>query len=77
MLAFPSTLNDKLWGIVLGAIFLTCLNFLRMVSLILLGITQPELLEVAHMAVWQPLMILAALLAWMVWLGRYVNAPQR
>jgi exosortase/archaeosortase family protein len=76
ILAFPAPLRSKLLGMVLGGALLTALNLVRMVSLILLGMARPELLPVAHLLVWQSVMVLAAVMLWLAWLAMYTRAAR-
>jgi exosortase/archaeosortase family protein len=71
ILAFPAPLRGKLFGMAVGALALTGLNFVRLVTLVLIGMARPEALEIAHLVVWQSLMILAAIALWVAWLRRY------
>ena len=70
MLAFPASWQAKLTGIILGALVLSAMNLVRMVSLVYIGLYVPQWLEVAHLLVWQSVMILAGILVWLLWLGR-------
>jgi exosortase/archaeosortase family protein len=71
ILAFPARIRAKLIGLAVGALALTALNFLRLVTLVLIGLARPEALEIAHLVVWQSVMILAAITLWIAWLRRY------
>lgn len=77
ILAFPASLKSKLLGMAAGGVVLTGLNLVRMVSLILLGMVRPDLLEMAHLLVWQSIMVLAAVAFWLVWMGRAAHVARR
>lgn len=67
VLAFPSTLRDKCWGIVLGAVVLTIVNVVRVASLFWIGESFPRYLDAAHLLVWQAAIVILAILLWLVW----------
>ncbi len=73
VIASPAPVKPKLLGIPLVALALTTLNLARMVSLIYVGTSFPGSLDTVHLLVWQPLMILAAVLMWVVW---YASTPR-
>ncbi|MQG76189.1 MAG: hypothetical protein FI703_02540 [SAR202 cluster bacterium] len=68
MLAFPGTLRSKLTGMAVGAVVLISLNFVRLVTLIIIGVEWNSALDVAHLLVWQSVMILASVANWLTWL---------
>jgi exosortase H (IPTLxxWG-CTERM-specific) len=74
VLAFPSTAKQKLIGIVLGIVGLFALNLVRTVSLFFIGSSfSQSVFEIAHMLVWQSLMIILAVVLWLVWVGKLVR----
>lgn len=75
ILAFPSAWRAKLSGGLVGTLALMVLNFVRIVSLFLVGVYFPKLFDVAHVEVWQAAFILLALLFWSVWALR-VSRPR-
>lgn len=68
IIAFPAPLAMKLWGIVMGALTILVLNFIRIISLFFIGIYYPQLFDVMHLDVWQALFILLSLLLFVIWL---------
>jgi len=68
VLAFPAPFLRKIPGIIAGTLLLAILNFVRVVSLFLIGVYFPKALEIMHLDVWQALFILFAVLFWIVWL---------
>ena len=74
MLAFPATLRSKLAGMALGAVALISLNFVRLVSLIIIGLVWNQALDIAHLLVWQSVMILASVVFWVAWLQKTKGA---
>lgn len=75
IVAFPATLKSRLFGLALGAIVVQALNAVRIVTLYLLGAYQPKLFDMFHTAVWQIVIILAAIGFFLVWSSRV--APSR
>jgi len=67
IIAFPSTIFQKLWGAVLGAVILSLVNLVRTTSLLLIGLSFPSALDSAHILVWQALMIITAVSLWILW----------
>lgn len=76
ILAYPSRAKEKLKGFLLGASVILLLNLIRVVSLMIIGRFFPSFFEIAHLLIWQSLIIFAALLAWIYWTERFVGAPQ-
>ncbi|MBN1392298.1 MAG: archaeosortase/exosortase family protein [Sedimentisphaerales bacterium] len=68
VLAFPNPFLRKLPGIIFGSFLLAVLNFIRVVSLFLIGVYFPCALNVMHIDIWQGLFIFFAVLFWIVWL---------
>ena len=71
IVAFPATLSRKLLGILLGFVALSAVNLVRITSLIYIGVTFPEALDVAHLLVWQSVMVMVSVMFWLVWMRRY------
>ena len=67
VLAYPASIGARLSGLLLGVAALFALNIARIVSLILIGIHYFDLLEDAHLLVWQTAMALSAIGLWMLW----------
>jgi exosortase H (IPTLxxWG-CTERM-specific) len=72
VLAFPSTIKQKLWGLAIGFVAIQALNVVRIVSLFYLGQWNMAVFDVAHKTIWPSLIILDALIFFMIWL-RYVT----
>jgi exosortase/archaeosortase family protein len=68
ILAFPAGLLKKVAGIAAGMVFLAVLNLVRVVSLFLIGIHLPRIVDFMHIEVWQGLFIIFAVMLWVVWL---------
>ncbi len=75
ILAFPASIKARITGLLLGALAIQVLNAVRIITLYLLGAYQPRLFDVFHTAVWQIVIILAAIGFFLVWSARV--APSR
>lgn len=73
IIAFPALVRNKLTGLVLGLSLLFLLNLVRIISLYLMGIHYPDFFETMHLAVWQVVFIIVAVLLWFLWLRNVVN----
>jgi len=75
IVAFPASMRARGAGLLLGAIVVQVLNAIRIVTLYLLGAYHPRLFDLFHTAVWQIVIILAAIGFFLVWSARV--APSR
>jgi exosortase H (IPTLxxWG-CTERM-specific) len=75
IVAFPASMKARAAGLFLGAIAVQLLNAIRIVTLYLLGAYQPRLFDLFHTAVWQIVIILAAIGFFLAWSARV--APNR
>jgi len=67
VVAYPSALKHKLWGVLLGTAAIFALNLVRVISLFYLGQHYPDIFNEVHVYVWQPVIILWAILVWDFW----------
>ena len=74
IVAFPASAGARVAGLVIGALAVQLLNAIRIVSLYLLGVYQPRLFDLFHTAVWQVVIILAAIGFFLLWSGRVAPA---
>lgn len=79
VLAFPAPFSRKAVGILTGTLLLMATNFIRIVSLFLIGIYHPRAFELMHFDVWQVFFIVLVIALWYFWLGwvRRGRMPQR
>jgi len=70
VLAYPGRWKLKVLGIVIGGACLYALNLVRTVSLFFIGTHFHSFFETAHLLLWQPLIILAAVILWLFWVRR-------
>lgn len=72
ILAFPSKIIPKIWGILGGFVLLQILNVLRIVGLGLTGIYFKDFFHIFHIYVAQGIMIAISLVLFLIWL-HYVD----
>ncbi|HEX8620117.1 MAG TPA: exosortase H [Thermoanaerobaculia bacterium] len=75
IVAFPASMKARAAGLLLGALAVQLLNAIRIVTLYLLGAYQPRLFDIFHTAVWQIVIIMAAIGFFLLWSARV--APNR
>jgi exosortase H (IPTLxxWG-CTERM-specific) len=74
MLAFPAPWKHRLIGIGLGFLAIQALNLVRIISLFYLGQWNRVWFDWFHLYLWQALIVLDALIAFLIWL-RYLPRP--
>jgi exosortase H (IPTLxxWG-CTERM-specific) len=74
IVAFPASMKARAVGLLLGAVVVQVLNFIRIITLYLLGAYQPRLFDLFHTAIWQIVIILAAIGFFLVWSARVAPA---
>ena len=67
VLAAPTSIRSKLFGMIVGTVFLMLTNLVRIVSLFYVKFHWPGAFQVMHVEVWQALFIFLALLCWILW----------
>jgi exosortase/archaeosortase family protein len=72
--AFPASMKARVVGLLLGAVVVQILNAIRIITLYLLGAYHPRLFDLFHTAVWQIVIILAAIGFFLVWSARVAPA---
>lgn len=75
MLAFPAPWKNRLTGIALGFVAIQALNLVRIISLFYLGQWNQTWFEWFHLYLWQALIVLDALVAFLIWLRYLPRAP--
>ncbi|MBW2416359.1 MAG: archaeosortase/exosortase family protein [Deltaproteobacteria bacterium] len=75
ILVFPAGLGQKLAGLGLAVAVMMVLNFVRVLSLIWIGNYSPDLLDVGHLYVWPPIVILVGIGTLLLWANRVVADP--
>ncbi len=74
--AFPATFKSRVLGIIGGSLTVQALNFIRIVSLCLLGRYFPKVFQIFHTGVWQILIILAGVGVFLLWSLKFAQ-PRR
>ena len=75
VLAFPAPFLRKVPGIIAGTLILAILNFVRVISLFLIGVYWPRVFYIMHIDVWQAMFILFAVIFWIIWLQWATQSP--
>jgi len=73
IITYPSKIKDKLIGILIGIPAIFIINQLSVVSLFYLGRSHPAVFEEVHIYVWQPIIIVFAILVWDFWAKHFVQ----
>jgi exosortase H (IPTLxxWG-CTERM-specific) len=73
IIAYPSRMKEKLMGILIGIPAIFVINQVRVISLFLLGRKYPGVFEEVHVYVWQPIIIIFAILVWDFWARNFVQ----
>jgi exosortase H (IPTLxxWG-CTERM-specific) len=73
--AFPATLRSRLIGVFAASIAIELLNLVRLSSLFWLGEHNRRLFDFVHVAVWQTLIILAAISIFVLWSWKFAEKP--
>ena len=70
ILAYPTSGIRKLQGIVAGTLLLAILNLFRIINLVWIDTHYPDFMEVAHLVIWQGIIVLTAIIYWFLWAER-------
>ena len=70
IVSFQAPLPSKLIGMVLGLLWLQAVNFVRIVSLFLVGVYKPRSFQTVHESLWPVILIAVTLLTWILWARR-------
>lgn len=70
MIAFPAPWRARLAGVGIGMVAVQALNVARIVSLFLLGRYRRDLFDMFHLAVWQTVILGAAIFLFVAWTAR-------
>ena len=72
--SYPASLRRKAWGVVWGTLIMLLVNQIRIASLFFIGIKFPVLLEVAHLVIWQGILIAIGIVIWLIWVEKADSA---
>ena len=73
--AFPATLRSRLIGATVASVAIELLNLVRLSSLFWLGEHNRRVFDFVHIAVWQTLIILAAISIFILWSWKFAKKP--
>ena len=73
MLAYPTSLKNKLVGIGFGIPVIQIVNLARLVVLSLTGLYYPGIFEFVHAYIWQSIFVIFIIAIWLIWLERFVK----
>lgn len=75
ILAFPATLRSRLIGLAIASVAIQLLNVVRLSTLFWLGEHHRRIFDFFHVAVWQSLVILAAISMFVLWSWKFAERP--
>ncbi|UCE66791.1 MAG: exosortase H [Candidatus Zixiibacteriota bacterium] len=67
VIAYPASLPHKFYGIAFGFTAVFLVNLIRVISLFYMGLHFPDIFQEVHVYVWQPIIILWAIIVWNFW----------
>jgi exosortase H (IPTLxxWG-CTERM-specific) len=68
--AYPATARERLMGTLMGAGVLYVVNFLRIITLLVIGLLHREWFEATHLYAWQAAFLLVVGTCWFAWVSR-------
>ena len=72
--SYPASFRRKAWGVGWGTLIMLLVNQIRIASLFFIGIKFPVLLEVAHLVIWQGILIAIGIVIWLIWVEKADSA---
>lgn len=73
VIAFPSKLPVKLYGLLIGSTIILTLNLIRLVHLFWIGLYHHDLFDLFHLEIWQAFFIVLSIVLWVLWVMRAVK----
>ena len=74
--AFPATLRSRLIGLLVAGVAIQIINLVRVSSLVWLGEHHRDVFDFIHVAVWQTIVILAAVSMFVFWSLKFAEKPR-
>jgi exosortase H (IPTLxxWG-CTERM-specific) len=68
--AYPASWRERLFGTLVGAGVLYVVNFLRILTLLTVGLLYRSWFEATHLYAWQAVFLLVVGTCWIVWVSR-------
>ncbi len=75
IIAYPSSIRHKLYGLAIGIPFIMLLNYIRIISLWYAGTYAPNLFKVMHLYIWETIIIALGGILWLFWYEKWVKKP--
>ncbi len=75
--AYPATVLEKIWGLLIGLPLIHVLNLIRMVFIALILYHKPQLFDLVHGYLWQIGFVIFMLLLVIFWMSRIVRPRAR
>ena len=73
VVAFPSKLRIKLYGLLVGCFIILFMNLVRLIHLFWIGLNHHDLFDLFHLEIWQGLFIMLSIVLWLLWILRAVK----
>lgn len=73
VVAFPSKLRIKLYGLLIGCFTILFMNLIRLIHLFWIGLNHHDLFDLFHLEIWQGLFIILSIVLWLLWVVRAVK----
>ncbi|MBK7763615.1 MAG: archaeosortase/exosortase family protein [Bacteroidetes bacterium] len=67
VMAFPSNLKVKLYGLLIGTFIIFGFNLIRLISLFWIGLNHHDLFDLFHLEIWQGFFIILSIVLWVLW----------
>jgi len=68
--AYPASWRERLFGTLMGAGVLYVVNFLRILTLLAVGLLYRSWFEATHLYAWQAVFLLVVATCWIAWVSR-------
>ena len=68
--AYPASWRERLFGTLMGAAVLYVVNFLRILTLLAVGLLYRPWFEATHLYAWQAVFLLVVGTCWIAWVSR-------
>lgn len=73
VMAFPSKIPVKIYGLLIGSAIILTLNLVRLVNLFWIGLYHRDLFDLFHLEIWQAFFIILSIVLWILWVMRAVK----
>ena len=73
VIAFPSKLNHKIYGLLIGSFVILFMNLIRLINLFWIGLYHRDLFDLFHLEIWQGFFILLSIALWLIWVLKAIK----